>query len=82
MRDEQSRLLGANDLATPDALLSDQAGPLENGHVLLDGGKAHRVVRGDLRDALLPRYRSADDVASRRVSEGGEDAVEVRCRLH
>ena len=47
--------VGPDDLAPPDALLGHEAGPLEHRDVLLDRGEAHRVVPGELRDALARR---------------------------
>ena len=75
--DAQPLEVGADDLAAPDALLGDQAGPLEDRDVLLHGREAHRVVAGQLGDALLAVDRPADDVAPRGVGQGAEHAVEV-----
>src|SRR5712671_4149228 len=77
-RDEQRVEVGADDLAAADALLRDQACALENCDVLLDRREAHRVMAGQLEDALLGADRAADDVAACAIPEGGEHAVEVR----
>src|SRR5438270_5523402 len=69
--------IGADELAASDALLGDQAGALEDGDVLLDRREAHRVVAGQLDDALLGADRAADDVAPRVIRERAEHAVEV-----
>src|SRR3989442_14636472 len=82
-RDEQRLEVGADDLAAADALLRDQACALENRDVLLDRREAHRVMAGQLEDALLGADRAADDVAARVIREGGEHAVEFwRGGLH
>ena len=47
--------VGPDDLAAAGALLGDQAGPLEHRDVLLHGREAHRVVVGQLGDALARR---------------------------
>ena len=59
-------------------MLADQSRSLEDGDVLLDRREAHRVVAGELEDALLGADRTADDVAARVIREGGKEAVEVR----
>ena len=79
-RDAQPLDVGADDLPAPDALLGDQAGPLEDRDVLLHGREAHRVVAGQLGDALLAVDRPADDVAPGGVGQRAEDAVEVEAR--
>src|SRR5262249_22935797 len=61
----------------PDALFGNQAGPLENGDVLLDGREAHRVVAGELDDALVGGDRAAHDVAASVVRKSAEHAIEV-----
>ena len=66
--------VGPDDLATTDPLLGDEARPLEDGDVLLHGREAHRVVAGDLGDALLAGDRAAHDVTPGGVGQGGEDA--------
>jgi hypothetical protein len=64
-------------------MLGDQSCALENRDMLLDRREAHRVMAGQLEDALLSADRAADDVAACVISEGGEDGVEVRRRdLH
>ena len=69
-------------LRRPRALLGDQAGPLEHGDVLLDRREAHRVVPGQLGDALAAAERAQDDVAPGGVGQGGEDVVGVEGGLH
>src|SRR5919204_2928347 len=69
--------IGAHDLAASDALLGEQAGAFEDGDVLLNRREAHRVVAGQLDDALLGADRAADDVAPRVIGERAEHAVEV-----
>src|ERR687885_1514138 len=69
--------IGADDLAASDALLRDQAGPFEDRDVLLDRREAHRVMAGQLDDALLGADRAANDVAPRVIGERAEHAVEV-----
>src|SRR4029450_3062466 len=49
-RTAQALDVGADDLAAPDAHLGHQAGPFEDGDVLLPGLEAHRVVLGQLGD--------------------------------
>ena len=44
--------VGAHDLAAAGALLGDQAGPFQDRDVLLHRREAHRVVPGQLGDAL------------------------------
>src|SRR5712692_1376990 len=75
--DAQPLEIGAHDLAASDALLCNQAGAFEDGDVLLDRREAHRVVSGQLDDALLGADRAADDVAPRVIGERAERAVEV-----
>ena len=75
--------VGADDLASADALLRDQPGPLEDRDVLLHRREAHRVVARQLGDPLLPVDRAAHDVAAGVVGQGAEHAVEVgRGELH
>ena len=81
-RQAQPLDVGAHDLAAAGALLGDQAGPLEHRDVLLHGREAHRVVAGQLGDALLPADRAQDDVAPGGVGQGGEDLVGIEGGLH
>ena len=74
--------IGADDLPPPDALLGDQAGPLEDGDVLLHRREAHRVVAGQLGDALLAVDRPAHDVPPGGITQRAEDAVVVEGDLH
>ena len=63
-------------------MLADEAGPLEDGDVLLHRREAHRVVRGQLGDALLPVDRAAHDVTPGGVTQRAEDAVVAERDLH
>ena len=45
--------------------------------MLLHRREAHRVVAGELGDALLAVDRAANDVAPRGIGQRAEDAVEV-----
>ena len=74
--------VGAHDLAPAGALLGDQAGPLEHRDVLLHGREAHRVVPGQLGDALAAVQRAQDDVTPGGIGQGGEDVVGVEGELH
>ena len=74
--------VGAHDLAAAGALLGDQAGPLEHGDVLLHGREAHRVVPGQLCDALIAVQGAQHDVAPGGVGKGGEHLVGVEGELH
>src|SRR4030095_15646345 len=74
--------VGADDLPSPDAMLADEAGPLEDGDVLLDRREAHRVVGGQLGHALLSVDRAAHDVTPGGVRECAENAVVVEGELH
>jgi hypothetical protein len=50
--------------------------------VLLHGREAHRVVLGQLGDALLTHDSPAHDVAPGAVGQRPEHAIEVEGRLH
>ena len=52
------------------------------GDMLLHRGKAHRVVRRELGDALAPAEGTEDDVAPRRVGECGKDDVGIERGNH
>ncbi len=65
----------AHELLAPASVLGDEAGPLQDGHVLLDGGEAHRVVDRQRGDRVVPAQAASHDVAPRRVGEGVEDVV-------
>ena len=81
-RQAQTLDVRAHDLAPAGALLGDEAGPLEHGDVLLDGREAHRVVPGQLGDALIATERPQDDVAPGGVRQCGEDVVGVEGGIH
>ncbi len=74
--------VGAHDLAAAGALLGDEAGPFEHGDVLLHRREAHRVVPGQLGDALAAVERAQDDVAPGGIGQGGEDVIGVERGLH
>src|SRR5437588_6193770 len=78
--DKKGLEAGADDLASADALLRDQASALENRDMLLDCREAHRVMAGQLDDPLLAADGTSDDIASCVIREGCEDAVEVQRR--
>jgi hypothetical protein len=50
--------------------------------VLLHRREAHRVVRRQFGDTLASVQGAQDDVAPRRVGEGGEDMVDIVRGLH
>src|SRR5438445_13096808 len=75
--DAQPLGIGAHDFAASHALLGDQAGPFQDGDVLLNRCEAHRVMAGELHNALVGADRAADDVAPRVIGERAEHAVEV-----
>ena len=47
----------------------------EDGNVLLHGGEAHRVARGERRHRVPTSHRAAHDVAAGGVAEGAEHPV-------
>src|SRR5262249_28643250 len=59
------------------ALLGHESGALQDGHVLLHRGEAHRVLAGQRRDRVLLAQRAPDDVPSRGVGEGVEQLIDV-----
>ncbi|HWD24217.1 MAG TPA: hypothetical protein VG368_02025, partial [Acidimicrobiales bacterium] len=54
--------------------------PLEHGHVLLHGGKAHVVVARKRRNRLLTRDGTLEDVSTRPIRERLEDVIDVCVR--
>ena len=68
--------VGADDLPSPRCELADEAGPLEDGDVLLDRREAHRVVGGQLGHALLPVDRAAYGPGGRRCRAEARREVE------
>jgi hypothetical protein len=62
-------------------MLADEAGAFEDGDVLLDRREAHRVVLGQLCDALLAVDRPAHDVSPGAV-QCPEDAVVVEACIY
>ena len=55
--------------------LGDEAGPVEDGHVLLHGGETHGVGPGEGGDRQLAVHGAAEDVAPGPVAERVEDEV-------
>jgi hypothetical protein len=55
--------------------LGNEFGPLQDGHVLLDGGETHWVEACQLRDGIVALKRLLDDAPSCRVGEGVEHLV-------
>ena len=81
-RDAESLEIGTDDLPAPDAVLGDEAGPLEDRDLLLHRREAHRVVRGQLGHAFLSIDHAAHDVAAGGVTQCAKDAVVVEGDLH
>ena len=50
--------------------------------MLLHRREAHRVVPGELRDALATVERPQDDVAPCGIGQCGKDVVGVECGVH
>lgn len=67
--------LGMDDLLAPAPLLADQAGPLEQRHVLLDRGEADRIEPGERRYRELGLADPAKDVAPGGVAERLEQQI-------
>ena len=62
--------------------LRDELGPLEHGHVLLDGRERHVVARRQLGDGRVGVHHPGQDVAPRRVRERAEQLIQgLRRRL-
>ena len=70
--------VSAHEPLPPAGALGDEAGSFQDGDVLLDRGEAHRVAAGQRGHGLLGVHDPDDDVATRRIGEGREDAVHVR----
>ena len=68
--------VGVHELLAPARLLSDQAGPLQHGDVLLDGREAHRVSPRKARNRGLVGGAAAKDVATGRVGQSVEQPVD------
>jgi hypothetical protein len=66
-----------DDPTASDALLRDQAGPLEDGGVLLDRAEAHRIVAGPARRCPPRRRSRGDDVAPRVLGKRAEHTVDA-----
>ena len=69
------RHVGADQLFAAATVLVDEAGPLEDGHVLLHGGEAHGIGAGQRRHRQLPVHGAAEDVPPGPVGERVEDQV-------
>src|SRR5262249_1268370 len=75
--------LGRTILRRPTRPFVTRPAAFEDRDVLLDRCEAHRVVAGQLDDALLGLDGAADDVAPRVIGQSAEHAVEVgRSHLH
>ncbi len=63
-------------------VLGDEVGPLEDGHVLLHRGKAHRVPASQVGDGVLTLQHQPDDVPAGPIGKRMEQEVcslRVRC---
>ena len=60
--------------------LGHQVRALEDGDVLLHGGKRHVVAGGELGDGRFRGHHSCQDVAPGRIGEGAEQVIEGRAR--
>lgn len=65
----------AHELLATVWLLGDQAGPLEDGDVLLHRSEAHRVATREARNRGLVGRAAAQDVATGRVCQRMEQTV-------
>ena len=63
-------------LGAADLPLCHQARALQDGYVLLDGGKRHVVLRGELADRRVGEHDARQDVAARHIGERAEHLVE------
>ena len=69
--------LGAHQSFSAPSLLGDQAGLLEDGHVLLHRREAHRVALCECGDAPAVAGGDGQDVPSGPVRQSMEDAVDL-----
>jgi hypothetical protein len=60
--------------------LGHQARPLQDGHVLLHGGKGHVVSRGQLGDGRFGGHHPCQDVAPRGIGESPEQLIQRLAR--
>ena len=56
--------------------LRHQARALQDGHVLLDGGKRHVVVRGEVAHGRVGIHDPRQDVATRGIGEGPKQLIQ------
>jgi hypothetical protein len=56
--------------------LRHQARALQDGHVLLDGGKRHVVVRGEVAHGGVGIHDPRQDVATRGIGEGPKQLIQ------
>ena len=56
--------------------LRHQARALQDGHVLLDGGKRHVVVRGEGAHGRVGLHDPRQDVATRSIGEGPKHMIQ------
>ena len=70
-----------HELLAPVALLGDEAGPFEHGHVLLHGGEAHRVAAGERRHGVFLPHGDDRDVAPGGVGQCVEDRIRRASRI-
>jgi hypothetical protein len=69
-------------LASAVLPLCHEARPLEDGHVLLHGGKGHVVPGGQLGHGRFRGHHPCEDLTPRGVGEGPEQLIQrlARCR--
>ena len=67
--------VGLYELLTASPGPVHEPGRLEDGHVLLHRGRAHRIPPRQARHGQRPAHRSADDVPPRAIGQRPEDAV-------
>jgi hypothetical protein len=73
----ERRGVGLYQVLPAPALLGHESGALQDGHMLLHGGEAHRVLAGQGRDRVPLAQCAPDDVPSRAVGEGVEQLIGV-----
>jgi hypothetical protein len=56
--------------------LRHQARALQDGHVLLDGGKRHVVMRGEFAHGRVGIHDPRQDVATRGIGEGPKQLIQ------
>jgi hypothetical protein len=60
--------------------LRHQARPLQDGHMLLDGGKRHVIVRGEFAHGRVVIHDPRQDVATRGIGEGPKQPIQSEGR--